>query len=296
MKRAVALGVFDGLHRAHQAVLQEARSKKQEGMTPAAMLFPAHPLTLLRGEAPPLLLTDEERDAMLRRMGLELLFTPFEEIHALEPEVFFREILIDRFNAGAVCCGYHYHFGANANGDVPLLRRLCDEHGLEISVVPRMEYRGEAISATRIRAALARGDLADANAMLGRPFGYTLRVVEGERIGRALGAPTLNQMFGPGFCVPKYGVYQSEALIEGEWRASVTNIGLRPSVDKQLQLRSETHAPGYEGDIYGREISVRLLRFLREERRFGSFEELKKQIRRDIEIACGAAEIEKMRE
>lgn len=255
-------------------------------MQPAALLFPVHPLALLHGEAPPLLLTNEERDATLRQMGLELLFVPFEEIHALEPEAFFREILIGKWNAGALACGYDYRFGNKARGDVSLLRELCEKSGIGLSVVPRMEYRGEAIGSTRVRKALKEGGLADANAMLGRPFGYTLPVVEGERIGRTLGAPTLNQIFGLGFCVPKYGVYESEALIEGQWRASVTNIGLRPSVDKELQLRSETHVPGYEGNLYGQEISVRLLRFLREERKYNSVEELKEQIRMDINEAC----------
>lgn len=289
-KKSIALGVFDGLHAAHMAVLQEAGSRGQEaGFTPSAMLFPVHPAALLAGRAPPRLLMDEARDAMLRHMGLELLFVPFGEIHTLEPEVFVRDILVGRFGAGALACGYDYHFGKNAKGGAALLRALCDEYGLGFSVVPEMDYRGEAISSSRIRAALAEGNLADANAMLGRAFGYTLPVIEGGRIGRTLGAPTLNQMFQPGFCVPKHGVYQSETYIQNRWRPSVTNIGLRPSVDTQRRLRSETHVPGFAGDLYGREIAVRLLRFVREERAFGSLEELKEQIMRDIETLKGYA-------
>jgi len=285
MKRAIALGVFDGLHKAHTAVLTACCDVgTAAGMTPAALLFPVHPMKLLHGGAPPQLLADEARDAMLQEMGLELLFVPFEEIHDLPPEKFFEEILIGRLNAGAVCCGYHYHFGKQAQGDAALLRKLCEQYGLQYSIVPKMEYQGQAISATRIRTALAEGRLADANAMLGRPFGYTLEVVEGAQIGRTLGAPTLNQVFQPGFCVPKYGVYGSEAFVEGHWRASITNIGLRPSVDQQLKLHSETHVPGYEGDLYGQNIPVRLLRFLREERKFQTIEELKQQIRTDIDV------------
>ena len=283
MKRSIALGAFDGLHKAHMAVLRQAN---------AALLFPVHPLKLLTGHAPPHVLTDGERDTMLRQMGLELLFVPFEEIHALEPAAFFQEILIGRFHAGAAACGFDYRFGKNAGGDVPLLRALCQEHGLALSVVPEMDYRGEAISSTRIRAALAEGSLTDANAMLGRAFGYTLRVVEGGRIGRTLGAPTLNQIFRLDFCVPRYGVYASETLIENKWLPSITNIGLRPSVAQlntspELQLRSETHVPGFAGDLYGQDISVRLLRFIREEREFGSLGELKKQIMQDMERLKG---------
>jgi len=288
MKRAIALGVFDGLHKAHTAVLAACCDMgSAAGMTPAALLFPAHPMLLLRGEAPTKLLADNERDAMLRTMGLELLFVPFEEIHDLPPEEFFEEILIKRLNAGAVCCGYHYHFGKKAQGDAALLRKLCEQHSVQYHIVPKMEYQGQAISATRIRAALAEGRLADANAMLGRSFGYIMEVVEGAKIGRTLGAPTLNQVFQKGFCVPKYGVYGSEAFVQGQWRASITNIGLRPSVDKKLRLHSETHVPGYEGDLYGQSIPVRLLRFLREERKFQTIEELKQQIRMDIEAMKG---------
>ena len=284
MKRAIALGVFDGLHKAHTAVLAACREMGEAaGMIPAALLFPVHPMKLLRGEAPPQLLADGERNEMLRGMGLERLFVPFEEIHDLPPEKFFEEILIGRLNAGAVCCGYHYHFGKQAQGNTALLRKLCGQYGLQYHIVPKMEYQGQAISATRIRTALAEGRLADANAMLGRPFGYMLEVVEGAQIGRTLGAPTLNQVFPPGFCVPTYGVYGSEAFVEGRWRASITNIGLRPSVDQQLKLHSETHVPGYAGDLYGQKIPVRLLRFLRKERKFQTIEELKQQIRADID-------------
>ena len=288
MKRAIALGVFDGLHKAHTAVLAACCDMgTAAGMTPAALLFPVHPMTLLNGEAPPQLLADEARNEMLQGMGLELLFMPFEEIHNLPPEEFFAEILVRRLNAGAVCCGYHYHFGKKAQGDAALLRRLCEQYGLQYRIVPKMEYQGQAISATRIRAALEEGRLADANVMLGRPFGYIMKVVEGAKIGRTLGAPTLNQVFRPGFCVPKYGVYGSEAFVEGRWQASITNIGLRPSVDKKLKLHSETHVLGYEGDLYGQNIPVRLLRFLREERKFQSIEELKQQIRTDIDAMKG---------
>jgi len=288
MKKAIALGVFDGLHKAHTAVLAACCDVGEAaGMVPAALLFPAHPMVLLRGEAPPRLLADSERNEILRDMGLELLFVPFEEIHNLLPEEFFEKILIRRLNAGAVCCGYHYHFGKKAQGDAALLRKLCKQYGVQYHIVPKMEYRGQAVSATRIRAALAEGRLADANAMLGRPFGYTLEVVEGARIGRTLGAPTLNQVFQKGFCVPKYGVYGSEAFVQGRWQASITNIGLRPSVDQQLRLHSETHVPGYEGDLYGQNIPVRLLRFLREERKFQTIEELKRQIRTDINAMKG---------
>jgi riboflavin kinase/FMN adenylyltransferase len=140
------------------------------------------------------------------------------------------------------------------------------------------------VSSTRIREALGEGRLADANAMLGRPFGYAFTVTEGERIGRELGAPTLNQQFPPGFAVPKRGVYASQAFVEGAWRASVTNIGVRPCFGG-AGLRSETHIMRFMGDLYGQRVPVRLLKYLRGERKFSSLEELKRQIERDIQNA-----------
>ncbi|MDR0531180.1 MAG: riboflavin biosynthesis protein RibF [Oscillospiraceae bacterium] len=282
MKRAIALGAFDGLHLAHMAVLRAAAA--QPGCRAAVLLFPEHPEKLLAGQAPPRLLDDAQRDDILRGMGLELLFVPFDEIVQMPPEDFFCDILAGRFRAGALCCGYHYRFGRGGVGSAARLREMCDRSGIGLTIIPEMDYQGEPISSTRIREALARGRLSEANAMLGRAFGYVLPVVEGDRLGRTLGAPTLNQIFAPGFCVPRHGVYASEAFVEGRWQAAVSNIGQRPSFAAS-QLRSETHILGFEGDLYGQTVPVRLLRYLREERKFGSMEELKGQIALDKRMA-----------
>jgi len=280
MKRAIALGAFDGLHVAHAAVLRHAA---QSALAPAVLLFDEHPLRYLKGSAPPRLLTDEDRDAMLRAMGLEILKISFEEIMRYAPRRFVEEILLERLAAGALYCGFDYHYGLRGTGDAGLLRQLCEEYGIALTVVPRVEYRGAAVSSTRIRDALAAGEVEDAGAMLGRPFGYAFEVAQGERVGRGLGAPTINQAFAPGFAVPRYGVYASQAFVEEQWWASVTNIGLRPTrADRLLQARSETHIIGFAGDLYGQRVPVRLLRFLRPERKFGSLEELREQIGRDV--------------
>ena len=279
MGRNIALGAFDGLHIAHCAVLRGAD---------AVLLFAEHPQKVLRGSAPPQLLTDEERDERLQGMGIALLKVSFEEVARLGPEAFFCEVLLGRFGAAALRCGYHYRFGAGAAGDAAMLRALCRAHGLGLTVVPKVEYKGAAVSSTRIRAALRAGRMDDANAMLGRAFGYDFTVVEGERVGRTLGVPTLNQRFPEGFAAPRNGVYASQAYVGGRWRASVTNVGRRPCFASD-ELRSETHVIGFEGDLYGRKVPVRLLRYLRPERRFDSLDELKKQIERDILLVEGCA-------
>ena len=283
----VALGFFDGLHRAHRAVLEAAVSGGGAlGLRPAVLLFDQHPLGCITGQAPPLLLEDGERDAILANLGLDPQKYAFEALRDLPPETFFGDILLGQLNAGGLCCGDDYRFGRAASGDVALLRRLCAAGGVALEVIPEMDYAGERISSTRIRAALARGEVEDANAMLGRPFGYSFPVVGGDRIGRTLGAPTINQLFPPGFAVPRYGVYAAQAYVDGRWRPGVTNIGRRPSFESSA-LRSETHILGYEGDLYGQRAPVALLRFLRPERSFGSMEELKEQIARDkINAEC----------
>ncbi len=288
--RYIALGVFDGLHRAHMAVLEAAAADGVRlGLRPAALLFTQHPLRLIAGEAPPLLLEDAERDARLTGLGLELLKIPFEDLRDLSPEEYFENILLQRLGARGLSCGYHYHFGHDAAGDASQLRRLCTARGVALEVIPRIEYAGEPISSTRIRAALAEGRIEDANAMLGRPFGYSFPVEVGERIGRTLDAPTINQCFPPGFAVPRYGVYASEAFVKngsgtGCWRPGVTNIGHRPTFASAV-LRSETHILGFEGDLYGQRVPVALLRYLRPEQRFADLGALAEQIKLDKDAA-----------
>ena len=305
--RAIALGFFDGLHIAHRAVLEAAcrgnipgsacyspgasgTPPPTDNLVPAVLLFDEHPLQCLRGSAPPQLLTDADRDEMLRGMGLELLKIPFREVMRFDARRFLEEVLLGRFHAGALCCGYHYHFGREGTGNPDVLRQLCGEYQIALRVVPKVEYRGEAVSSTRIREALERGKLANANAMLGRPFGYAFEVKEGARVGRTLGAPTINQQFPQGFVIPKYGVYASQAFVGGEWRTSVTNIGVKPTFARNAEggcpaAGGETHIIGFAGELYGRRVPVRLLRYLRGERRFGSLEELKGQIGKDKENA-----------
>ncbi|MCL1952278.1 MAG: riboflavin biosynthesis protein RibF, partial [Oscillospiraceae bacterium] len=180
--------------------------------------------------------------------------------------------------------GYDYRFGAGALGDAEALRRLCGARGVSLHAIPEIDYKGAPVSSTRIRQALRDGSLEDANAMLGRPFGYAFPVEEGERVGRTLGFPTLNQAFPAGFAVPRRGVYASQAFVGEEWRPGVTNIGTRPSFAGDA-LRSETHVLGYEGDFYGQRVPVRLLRFLRPEIKFADTEALKRQIATDTQNA-----------
>lgn len=279
-KTAVALGSFDGLHKGHISVIACALSFRECGLVPYVLLFDSHPLLSLTGKAPPKILQDGMRDSILESIGIKTKTISFKEIMNLTCREFFEEILIKKFNAGAVCCGENYRFGRNNEGGCETLRALCNEYNIELKISESVDYQGLPVSSTRIRQAIEGGEIPSANAMLSREFCYKLKVVSGDRRGRLIGAPTINQHFDENFVIPKIGVYASASTVDGVQYPSVTNIGLRPSF-ANADLRSETCLLGFSGDLYGRDIEVKLLKYLRPEIKFDSMEALGAQIRLD---------------
>lgn len=283
-KTAVALGSFDGLHKGHMSVIACALSFKECGLTPLAMLFDSHPLKYLSGNAPAEILQPELRSEILRSRGVAVEIISFEEIKNFSCRDFFIKILLEKLNAGAVCCGFNYRFGAGGSGGTGELKALCDEFGIELKISPEVMYDGSPVSSTRIRQAVESGNIPLANAMLGREFRYKYTVVSGDRRGRLMGAPTINQRFGENFVIPRNGVYSSVTVVNGKEYPSVTNIGLRPSFENK-DLRSETCILGFNGDLYGKDIEVRLLQHLRNEMKFESMEALSNRIKKDAETS-----------
>lgn len=281
-KRAVALGTFDGLHLGHMCVLE---GTKQFGLAPAALLFSEHPAKALCGKMPPILMTDRKRDALLQTMDIEPLKIDFREIMALSSRDFFKEILLNRFCAGAICCGENYTFGKDRAGTPDVLRSLCAEFSVQLFVAPTAKALGAPVSSTRIRNFLQNGEIESANALLGRRFSYAFEVVHGDERGRTLDFPTINQFFPSDFAVPKYGVYASQVYMDGVYHAAVTNIGVRPTIGTKTP-RSETCILGFSGDLYGQSPEVELLSYLRPEQKFDSLEALREAIRKDSRRAA----------
>lgn len=281
---AVALGNFDGLHKGHAAVINASLSYAKEGLVPLVLLFEPHPEQVIYGIAPAEIMTASLRTQELDRLGAGHITMPFTEIRSLPPRAFLEDILMKKLNARAVCCGYDYRFGYGGTGGVALLKELCPQLGLKISVVDAVYFNGSPISSTRIRAAVAAGEIEQANIMLGRAFSYDFEVVGGDRLGRLIGAPTINQLFPDGFAVPKQGVYASKTLVGDVLHASVTNIGVRPTIDGNI-LRSETCIADFSGDLYGRNVEVGLLKYIRAEAKFRSLKELSLQIETDMRQA-----------
>lgn len=281
-KTAVALGCFDGLHKGHISVITCALSFKERGFVPLVLLFDKHPLLSLTGNAPAELLQSEERNRILSELGTQIKVISFDSVRNLSCKDFVKDILVDTLNAGAVCCGWNFRFGKNNSGGPTELQNLCDEFGIELCISDHIDVEGQPVSSSRIRQAILDGNIPLANAMLGREFGYKYMVVTGNQRGHLIGAPTINQYFDENFIIPKTGVYASYSIVEGRKYPSVTNIGLRPSFENE-DLRSETCILGFSGNLYGENIEVRLLEYIRSERKFADSDELRTQIALDAE-------------
>lgn len=279
---AVALGNFDGLHIGHRKVISLALDGASEGLLPTVFTFAENPLADLGGGAGGRLLTQEDKIAVLERMGVKQLYIlEFRTVKDLSAEEFADRVLIGCMRAKKVCCGFNFTFGRGGKADSSALAALCGARGVEISVARAVLVDGTPVSSTRIRGLLEAGRADEAALLLGRPFGFCMPVRQGRRLGHSLGTPTLNQELPAGFVQPKFGVYVSRAFVGEKRYIGVTNVGIKPTVGSDRPL-SETWMPDYRGgELYGRSVRVELLHFLRPEHRFSTLEELKEQILRD---------------
>lgn len=281
-KTSVALGSFDGVHIGHAAVLQRALEyKKEYGFLPTALLFKRHPQECF-GKKTTLLTSYKKRNELIKKLGVEIFEIDFLEVKDLTAQEFVEEVIIKKLHAGAVCCGYNYHFGKNSLGNSETLAKLCDENGLKISVSPKVEVDGTPVSSSEIRKLISEGNIEPANVMLGREFSFGGKVFFGASNGKKLGFPTANQYFPENMAVPKIGVYASSCEIEGKKYIGFTDVGKRPTFDNG-EVRAETHLFGLDRELYGENIEVKLHKFLREERKFPSKEELISQLNHDRE-------------
>jgi len=285
---AVALGFFDGVHLGHRAVIGAAKEAAGAGAETIVFSFSLTDLLPQQKNGAKWLTTDAQKACKCEALGVDrLLLPPFSAIAGLSPEEF-ADLLTTRLHAKTVACGYDYRFGRGASGTAEDLRRLLAPHGAEVVCVPAVLEGGEPVSSSRIRALLAAGEAEAANRLLGAPFALVSDVVHGRGIGRQLGFPTANQRFPADFLVPRHGVYAARATVEGRAYPAVTNVGVKPTVGDD-RPGAESCLIGFSGDLYGREITVEFLQFLREERKFPDLESLRAQIARDAERASAIA-------
>ncbi len=285
-KTAVALGYFDGLHLGHIGVISAALA--QQDMCPAVFTFNCD-TTLPKFMRREDIISFKNKCELMQRVGVEYLFAPdFAEVCDLPAEEFVTEILIKRLNAGFVCCGTSFRFGRGGSGDPAVLCELGERLGIKVEIVADVCDGGIPISSTHIRELIRCGKVAEANRLLGYDLWYRLPVIHGNHIGRKLSFPTINQVIPETNIIPKFGSYKSFVSVGGKNYRGVTNIGVKPTVENRGDGSGavmETHIIGFDGDLYGQNISVSLVDFIRPELKFSSLEELKKQIAADMKKA-----------
>lgn len=284
-KTAAALGMFDGVHLGHRAVLSAASEQKKRGLIPCAFTF--SPESTTNKGAAGFIYSSSEKDFILENdCGIARVYSrSFADICGMDGETFAREILRGEMNAAFVCCGNDFRFGRGASCGVDELRGFGEKYGFTVQTVDDVCCGGERVSSTAVRTLLSEGELDRANAMLGRQYMILQEVSRGAQLGRTIGFPTANQLFCKGQLVPRFGVYASETVIDGLAYPSITDIGIKPTVDYGGAPLAETYIHGFSGDLYGSPLFVTLRGFIRPEMKFGSLDELKEQIRADMECA-----------
>jgi len=285
-KRVIALGFFDGIHIGHASLLNMANMRARElGCNPAVLTFDTHPSKLLAGQAVPLLNSAVGRvDIIERQFSIsDVLILHFDdEMRTMEWEEFAQVLFFD-FNAVHVVVGHDFRFGYKGLGTPEKLRDRCAEKGIGCDIMREVWKNGRKVSSTYIRELISRGDMETANEYLGHPHCLVDTVRYGYKLGRTIGAPTINMVFPEGVLVPAFGVYATKVFIGKSEHMAVTNIGVRPTVANGQEVTVESYILDYNGDLYGRQVRVDFHKYMRPEMKFSGVEELKAQIHRDAE-------------
>lgn len=278
----ITVGTFDGVHRGHREVIRTLLDiAGRRHMHPVVVTFDRHPLEVVAPDrAPKLIVTLEERDRLLAQEGVEVVILPFDsEVRKMTAAEWMRT-LRDRFGMKVLVLGYDNSFGSDGHSlSVDDFKRIGE--GLGIAVVEAGALPG--CSSSAVRKAVADGDVARAAEILGRPFSMSAIVVHGRQIGRTIGFPTANIEVPPAGLIPKAGVYAATVTLpNGKSRPAVVNIGDNPTVSGDGRIRIEAHIPEFDGDLYGKKLSIAFIRRIRGERKFDSLSDLQTQIQRDI--------------
>jgi riboflavin kinase / FMN adenylyltransferase len=282
----LAIGFFDGVHLGHQQIIRQTTSDaRQHEALSLIVSFDCHPASVVAPDRAPLLIYPlEQKLQVIRSLGVDtaLLIHFDEEFSRLGGEAFIRALAREAGQVRSICVGANFVFGHKRSGNVELLRRLGTEVGFAVHGLAAVALDGKAVSSTRIRQAIAAGNLDAAGQMLGRAYSLVGKVIQGDQLGRQLGFPTAN-LDVAGLMLPPAGVYAAQARVGDHLHRAVANIGTRPSVQSaQPQLRVEAHLLDFTGDLYHQDLELVLLDKLRDEKKFPSLDALRNQIARDI--------------
>lgn len=275
-----ALGFFDGVHKAHAALLKKAREKADElGIPLTVFTFSSLPT---KDKAKARLLTQAEREELLLSLGVDRIYTvDFSDVCNMSAREFVQEILVGRLDTRVAFSGEDFKFGKGGVTDASELRALMRELGRDALTIKEVSIDGRKISSSDIKALIAKGDVKGASTLLSRPYFVSGTVEHGRRVGRRLGYPTLNTAFSEGKLIPKRGVYKSSVYCDGKAYRAITNVGTCPTFDER-ELHAESFLLDECGELYGREVKVYFLDFIRDEMKFESADTLSRQITEDV--------------
>lgn len=285
----LAIGVFDGVHRGHQSVIStSADHARTANGTPVVVTFDPHPEKVLRPEAAPHLLSaTQHKIALISALGVEhlLIITFDKQFAATEPEDFVKKLVTHSKPLHEICVGREWSFGKNRRGNLDLLKKLGAQFHFDVVGIPPVKINGAVVSSTAIRQAIEKGDFEKAAEMLGREYTILGTVTRGDNLGKKIGFPTAN-LSAHSEQFPPNGVYAAEARIDGQLHRGVINLGVRPTVSGGKTERVlEIHLFDFNRDIYGHDVDVRFLKFLRPEKKFENIDALVQQIRQDVKEA-----------
>lgn len=288
-KTIVTIGTFDGIHIGHQKILKDLiKMAKKEGKKSVLLTFFPHPRMVLQKDNKILLLnTIEEKSGLLEKMGLDyLIIHPFsKEFSRLTALDFVRDILVNKLNTSRLIIGYDHHFGKNREGNIHQLKEYSLLYDFKVEEIPAQDIDDVSVSSTKIRTALKKGNLKTANNYLGYHYMLNGTVVSGKKLGGTIGFPTANlEIKEPYKLIPKTGVYIIKTHINTVLYTGIMNIGFNPTVLGKHQT-IEAHLFDFNEDLYGKEIMIEFIYFLREEHKFKSIEELVVQLNIDKENA-----------
>lgn len=284
----LTLGVFDGLHLGHQRIMETVvRRANAIDAVPTVITFDPHPRAVLHpASAPPLLQTLDQRLAAFEVLGIKqaIIIRFSKEFAAQQAQKFIREIIHERLQAREVYLGKGFEFGRDRGGNIDLLKKMSEELRFCADEVPEVCLRGQRISSSKIRELLKEGKVNRARRMLGRPYGVEGLIEHGSQRGHEIGFPTAN-LKPRNRVIPKYGVYVTATLINGGWRRSITNIGVRPTFESTADPSIETYVFDFDSNLYGDVLRIRFLQRIRDEKKFGGIDDLKTQIHKDTRRA-----------
>ena len=287
-RKVIALGFFDGVHLGHGALLRAVKEAADRlDARPCAFTFDKSPTAVITGQSVPLLSTVEDRVRLMRRhYGIEeVVVAPFDAMQRMDWEDFIAKYLVEELGVVHVVAGHDFHFGYMGKGNPDRLQGKCQELGMGCDIIEKVEQDGITISSTYIRTLVAQGEMERAAQFLGHPHSLTQTVTHGKGIGHsALGFPTVNLRVPEGVIVPAFGVYATRVWFDGQSRAAVTNVGVRPTVqDNDGRVTVEGFILDFDGDLYSHQVRVEFCKRLRGEQKFPTMQALSDEIRRNAE-------------